>query len=60
MSSKASIFRLEADTQSALAALAKLLRRPMNKLVNDAVRDYLLKTSRREHELEQGLANLRA
>jgi len=55
-----SIFRLEPGTQSALAALAKVLGRPMNKLVNEAVRNYLLKISRQEQELESRLASLRA
>ena len=32
----------------------------MNKLVNEAVRDYLLKTSQKERELEGTLASLRA
>jgi predicted nucleotidyltransferase len=57
---KASIFRLDPDAQSALAHLGKLLGRPINKLVNEAVRDYLLKTSQTEHEAEKTLAILRA
>jgi predicted nucleotidyltransferase len=60
MSQRVSIFRLEPGTQSALAALAKVLGRPMNKLVNEAVRNYLLKISRQEQELESRLASLRA
>lgn len=60
MPRKASIFRLDSDSQSALAHLSKLLGRPMNKLVNEAVRDYLLKTSQAEREVEQNLAGLRA
>src|ERR1700704_3457509 len=60
MTRKASIFRLDPDTQSALAHLGRLLGRPMNKLVNEAVRDYLLKTSPKERELEGTLASLRA
>jgi predicted nucleotidyltransferase len=60
MTRKASIFRLDPDTQSALANLGRLLGRPMNKLVNEAVRDYLLKTSHKERELEGTLASLRA
>ena len=59
MTRKASIFRLDPDTQSALAHLGRLLGRPMNKLVNEAVRDYLLKTSPKERELEGTLASLR-
>jgi predicted nucleotidyltransferase len=55
MPRKASIFRLDPDAQSALAHLSRLLGRPMNKLVNEAVRDYLLKTSQKERELEHDL-----
>jgi predicted nucleotidyltransferase len=57
---KASLFRLDPDAHSALLRLGKLLGRPMNKLINEAVRDYLLKTSEAESEVEQTLANLRA
>jgi predicted nucleotidyltransferase len=60
MARKASIFRLDPDTQAALVNLGRLLGRPMNKLVNEAVRDYLLKTSPKERELEGTLASLRA
>src|ERR1700729_2946102 len=60
MARKASIFRLDPAAQSALAQMSQLLGRPMNKLVNEAVRDYLLKTSPRERELEGTLASLRA
>jgi len=60
MARKASIFRLDPEAQSALAHLSRLLGRPMNKLVNEAVRDYLLKTSQKERELEGTLASLRA
>jgi predicted nucleotidyltransferase len=60
MARKASIFRLDPAAQSALVHLSRLLGRPMNKLVNEAVRDYLLKTSQKERELEGTLASLRA
>jgi uncharacterized protein len=60
MPRKASIFRLDPESQSALAHLSKLLGRPMNKLVNEAVRDYLLKTTQAEREAEGTLASLRA
>jgi uncharacterized protein len=60
MPRKASLFRLDPATQSALSQMSKLLGRPMNKLVNEAVRDYLLKTSPRERELEGTLESLRA
>ena len=60
MPRKASLFRLDPDARSALALLSKFLRRPMNELVNEAVRDYLLKTSQAEREVEGALASLRA
>jgi predicted nucleotidyltransferase len=60
MPRKASIFRLDPEAQSALTHLSKLLGRPMNKLVNEAVRDYLLKTTQAEREVEGTLASLRA
>ncbi len=60
MAHKASIFRLDPITQSALLHLSKLLGRPMNKLVNEAVRDYLLNTSRKEREIAESLSNLQA
>jgi predicted nucleotidyltransferase len=60
MARKASIFRLDPDTQAALVNLGRLLGRPMNKLVNEAVRDYLLKACPKERELEGTLASLRA
>jgi predicted nucleotidyltransferase len=60
MAPKASIFRLDPDAQTALTHLSRLSGRPMNKLVNEAVRDYLLKTSDAEHRVEQTLSGLRA
>ena len=59
MSSKASIFRIDPDSLVGLTNLSKLLRRPMNKLVNEAIRDYLLKTTPTERDLEETLASLR-
>jgi uncharacterized protein len=59
MSPKASIFRIDPDSLVGLTNLSKLLRRPMNKLVNEAIRDFLLKTTPAERDLEQTLANLR-
>jgi predicted nucleotidyltransferase len=57
---KASLFRLDPEAHSALLHLSKLLGRPMNKLINEAVRDYLLKTSQAESEVAETLASLRA
>jgi uncharacterized protein len=59
MSPKASIFRIDPNSLVGLADLSKLLRRPMNKLVNEAIRDYLLKTTPAERELEETLTSLR-
>jgi uncharacterized protein len=59
MPRKASIVRLDPESQTALANLSSLLGRPMNKLVNEAVRDYLLKESAAERELTSTLASLR-
>jgi predicted nucleotidyltransferase len=60
MPSKATLFRLDPDAHSALVKLSKLLGRPMNKLINEAVRDYLLNTSRAESEVRETLASLSA
>jgi uncharacterized protein len=60
MASKATVFRLDPGAHSALAQLSKLLGRPMNKLINEAVRDYLLNTSQAEREVRETLAGLRA
>jgi antitoxin ChpS len=60
MAPKASIFRLDPDAQTALSHLSRLSGRPMNKLVNEAVRAYLLETTDAEHQVEQTLAGLRA
>ncbi len=60
MAAKASLFRLDPDSLAALASLSRLLGRPMNKLINEAVRDYLLKTSPAEDEIEATLESLRS
>jgi hypothetical protein len=52
MPRKATTFRLEPAEQEALSRISVLLRRPMNKLVNEAVRAYL---QRRSSELLQEL-----
>lgn len=60
MPSKATVIRLDPDTHSALVQLSDLLHRPMNKLINEAIRDYLLNTSPAEREVRETLANLHA
>jgi len=54
------VFRLDADAHAALTSLGRLLRRPLNALVNDAVRSYLLTAGQEERELEGTLAALQA
>jgi predicted transcriptional regulator len=58
---KATTIRLEPNLQRGLETLSKILKRPMNQLVNEALRDYV---SRRSHDVEQDLketlASLRA
>jgi predicted nucleotidyltransferase len=56
---KATIVRLDPDSHAALGNMSKLLGRPMNKLVNEAVRDYLLKESPAEREMTGTLTRLR-
>jgi predicted transcriptional regulator len=61
MTKRASTFRIDADVQGQLATLSRILRRPMNSLVNEAVRAYVEQRSRVvEVELEADLASLRA
>jgi predicted transcriptional regulator len=61
MSQKASTFRIEPAVRSALENLSGILRRPMNQLVNEALRDFLIRRSREvESDLEATLASLRA
>jgi hypothetical protein len=53
--------RLDPQVQTALSELSKLMRRPVNKLVNEAIRDYLDRRGREaEGELEGTLERLRA
>jgi hypothetical protein len=61
MTRKATTFRIDPDVQAQLAALSDILHRPMNRLVNEAVRDYVAQRSREvESDLEADLAKLRA
>lgn len=52
MPHKATTVRLEPSLQQGLETLSRVLKRPMNQLVNEALRDYV---GRRSHELEQQL-----
>lgn len=57
----ASTFRLKPDLQSALDKISDHLDRPKNKLVNQAVAEFLEKTSfRLRDDIEGTLENLRA
>lgn len=61
MTRKASTFRIDPPVQSALENLSRVLRRPMNQLVNEALQDYLDRRGRAvERNLELTLASLRA
>ena len=52
MPNKATTVRLEPALQDGLETLSKVLKRPMNQLINDALRDYV---NRRSYEVEQDL-----
>jgi hypothetical protein len=61
MAAKASTFRIEPTVQAGLENLSRVLKRPMNQLVNEAVKDYVLRRSAEvERQLESTLASLRA
>jgi len=58
---RASTHRLDPDIQAALEDLSRLLRRPKNRLINEAVKLYVEQKGREiEHELESTLKKLRA
>jgi hypothetical protein len=52
MPHKATTVRLEPSLQHGLETLSKVLKRPMNQLINEALHDYV---SRRSHDVEQDL-----
>lgn len=57
---RATTFRLDQRKQAALANLSKILRRPMNTLVNEAVEVYLQKRNLEvERDLQATLKSLR-
>ena len=61
MSRKATTVRIDPQAQAALENLSRVLKRPMNQLVNEAVKNYVEQRSREvEHNLEATLASLRA
>ena len=50
---KASTFRLQSDVQSGLDLVSKLQHRPKNKLVNEAVAEYVSRYARQTEEAVQ-------
>jgi predicted transcriptional regulator len=61
MPAKATTFRIDPRVQAGLENLSRFLKRPMNQLVNEAVKDFVRRRSREmENELESTLARLRA
>jgi len=52
--------RIDAEERAALENLSKMERRPVNQLLNDAVRNFLLRRRPKERSLEANLARLRA
>ena len=58
---KATTYRIDPVVQSGLSTLSKVLGRPQNQLVNEAVRDFVARRSREvETDLEATLEALRA
>jgi hypothetical protein len=51
---------MEADERAALENLSKIERRPVNPLLNEAVKSLLLRRRLKERDLEAGLQRLRA
>lgn len=61
MPHKATTFRIEPTLQTGLEQLSKILKRPMNQLVNEALKDYVIRRSQAaEQDLSGTLAALRA
>lgn len=61
MTRKASTFRIDPTVQAALENLSRILKRPMNHLVNEAVKDYVDQRGQEvERDLEATLVSLRA
>ena len=52
--------RIDAKERSALEYLSKIEGRPINQLLNEAIKSYLNRRGRRERSLEANLAGLRA
>lgn len=58
---KATTYRIDPAVQAGLSLLSKVLGKPQNQLVNEAVRDFVARRSREvELDLESTLESLRA
>jgi len=60
MATNAFPLRLPAEERAALEHLSKIEGRPMNQLLNEAVKSYLVRRGSKEQALEESLACLRA
>jgi predicted transcriptional regulator len=52
--------RIDPQERAALEHLSKVVRRPINQLLNEAIKMYLNQRGRKERSLEDNLAGLRA
>ena len=52
--------RIDTKERAALQHLSKVEGRPINQLLNEAIKVYLTRQGRKEHDLEANLASLRA
>jgi hypothetical protein len=59
MTRSAFTLRLHSDERVALENLSKIEGRPINQLLNEAIKSYLSLRGRRERSLEENLARLR-
>jgi predicted transcriptional regulator len=60
MARTAFTLRIDAEERAALKILSKLERRPINQLLNEAIKNYLSRKGRRERSLETDLRRLDA
>lgn len=60
MSRTAFTLRIDAEERVALENLSRIEGRPMNQLLNEAIKGYLRQRGRKERSLEANLASLRA
>jgi predicted transcriptional regulator len=60
MGRSAFTLRIDAEERTALENLSRIEGRPMNQLLNEAIKGYLRQRGRKERSLEANLASLRA